>query len=71
MTEIQCRMYRPDGTRCTLAPGHTEEEGAHGDVWAEKPERLAAGTRLDVCPTGDTEAEAWAEAARRAGEASR
>jgi hypothetical protein len=29
------------------------------------------GTRLDVCPTGDTEAEAWAEAARRAGEASR
>jgi hypothetical protein len=32
MTEIQCRMYRPDGTRCTLAPGHTEEEGAHGEA---------------------------------------
>jgi hypothetical protein len=30
MNEIQCRMYRPDGTRCTLAPGHTEEEGPHG-----------------------------------------
>jgi hypothetical protein len=32
MNEIQCRMYRPDGTRCTLAPGHTEEEGAHGEA---------------------------------------
>jgi hypothetical protein len=31
MTEIQCRMYRPDGTRCALAPGHTEEEGPHGE----------------------------------------
>jgi hypothetical protein len=26
------------------------------------------GTRLDVCPTGDTEAEAWAEAAQAVGD---
>jgi hypothetical protein len=108
MNEIQCRMYRPDGTRCTLAPGHTEEEGVAEErkratgfaldeppdpsgfdkavvrvrwpgAWAQLvdeggydyPRWGILGTRLDVCPTGDTEAEAWAEAARRAGEASR
>jgi hypothetical protein len=42
MNEIQCRMYRPDGTRCPLAPGHTEEEGPHGEPGV-KSTRIPAG----------------------------
>jgi hypothetical protein len=42
MNEIQCRMYRPDGTRCTLAPGHTEEEGPHGEPGVRST-RIPAG----------------------------
>jgi hypothetical protein len=50
--------------------------GAHAESsWVDRPRGpwrwFILGTGLDVAPTGDTEAEAWAEAARRAGEASR